>query len=200
MNPAAPWTLWGKTETLEIKQTPPIRTATQTSQLVKVNYKRPESWRFFLGAYLLTGDPVPAGPLSAVVVARYIVTVGVGRSSFATHPNDIGNNGSATAFGEFRWKIPPGATPGDSNQFGNVKWTTVVSTPPLDDTAPEPVRKDVDVIVSEDIQIQGEAFTLIFPAPTWKCTISMTAYVAPNVHVRPDWFVRMFKGGELGGL
>ena len=199
MNPAAPWTLWGKTEVLELRQIPPIRTATTTTQLVKVNYKRPESWRFFLAAQLLTGDPVP-GPVTAVVVARYLLSVGIGRSSFTTQPNDVGNNGSAIAFGEFRWSIPPGAVPGDPNQFGNVKWTTVVSTPPLDDTAPTPVRKDVDVIVSEDIQIQGEAFVLVFPVATWKCTISMTAYVAPNVHVRPDWFVRMFKGGELGGL
>ena len=193
-NPASPWHLWGGSQIVELEQVVAGGSPSTTVQLAKVGYKRPETFAFWLGARLIGGTPVPAGP-DEVIFCRFNIYVGVGRTTFIT--KDPTNQG----FVRFLWSVPALVNPGVGN-INNTKYTTRVRTPWLEDTD-HTTFELIDHVVAEDIQCDAQIG--FFSAPVGNVVqVEVTAMFAPWNHIRPDWYtddpnVDPFKGGELAG-
>jgi hypothetical protein len=170
-----PWQTWGNIVRFER----PDASISPEQQLVRVAYHRPESWRFLLWAKYSQGT----GP---DVTVRFNLYTGIGFStavvqSFPTMASPYANTPLCT----MTWTDiirPP-------------KWTTEVMGPQLID-GDATSRRLCSLIVGQNIQISATVETA---APTPGFIMEVGAWLAPNVHVRPDWFAKQFNGGEIGG-
>jgi hypothetical protein len=161
----APWHMWGTSETMALSGT---AAEFKGKQLVKINYARPENWRFFLAVQLDT-------PLAALDTLEidFDLIIGVGRS-----------NVQILNFAVFTFAGPVGS--------GTILWRTK-------DTSPEAN----ELVVAQDVQMSARMRGSFDPALTKIATA--TAFFAPNVHIRPEWFssdpddVARFRGDENGG-
>lgn len=192
-SPVTPWHMWGNTVEITA-QTGPAGAGTiagpSPSQLFRVNYRRPETWSWFVGAQLVDGD-ISDVDLQVIVQVHFIL--GVGRSVFLTEGNFPGQ----VPVVEFRWSVPIGVRPGAGN---SKKWTVRAPTPRLDDLTAGSEEK-FDWLVAQDIQAKARGF-LVLTAPSAvnnRVVIQISAWVAPRVHVRPDWFIEEFTGAERQG-
>lgn len=175
-------------------------TATQqsiTRQLGRINYKRPDTWSFLIGARL-TGGAVNASPGNLLVIILVDLIVGLGRSNLDTHQNPAQAIQQRFAFARFQFNVPVGTAPGQ--QLNNVKYTTEVLAPPLEDDFPA-VRQTIDTIPAQDIQVVA-SLDKIAAAGGQDVNARVDAYFAPRTHLRPDWFTvsaGQFLGDETGG-
>lgn len=190
-----PWKMWGTSVNLDISATTIFDRTSRAEQVARIDYKRPENWRFWIGAKLLGGNTNTSG---ATLTATVIVDLffGVGRDLFDTG-QDLGVAsalGTRGGFVEFVWDIPNGGTPGQTGN--NTKYTTTALTPPLNDQDPTSVER-IDHIVAQSISCRARAGYI------GVAQFQVTAFFAPNVHVRPDWWLdedgRAFAGAEIGG-
>jgi hypothetical protein len=178
-----PWHMWGSSIVVRLEQGGSRGTEVQ---LVRVNYKRPETWSFFFGARILDGSII-AGASSVFI--DYEVVLGVGRTLFTA----IGAILPGVGFCSFAWQIGAGANPAQTNP----KWTTRVFTPPLNDFAAATTIQSLDEIPAQDIQIKANVSAPLGAADFR--VVELCAWVAPRAHLRPDWFERNYLGSELGG-
>lgn len=161
-----PWKMWGNEFTVLTTG------ATQTGQLGKITYKRPETWRFLFVVKWL--DNIPNTDFISV---RYRLTTGVGLVSTTLDPFTIIRvDGPATR-----------------NQM---VWQSTVRQPSFEAGAGGIVPGlTTDQFVAQDIQCDAD----IIEGLSVPIHVTISAFFAPNVHVRPDWFLRKFNGGEIGG-
>jgi len=194
--PLAPWHMWGTSVNVTVPH-PSSSGAEyrQSTQLTRINYKRPDNWRFLLAAIIRAAPDAGANPVN-IYVDFYVYT-GVGRSRIELTAQQ-GKQGSGFAHFNFQY-----ATPG-SSVIGLTKWATSVPGPDLDDSAPE--HCCIDLIPGQDIQCGASVATLAADATDVPTIVEVHAYFAPNVHVRPDWFTESpklrnlkFTGSETGG-
>jgi hypothetical protein len=202
----APWHMWGSSQHVRVTQATAGGTYAASVQLARINYRRPDTWRFWLAARLLPSAIVPApGPLAVEI--QFHLIVGVGRTMYQTElPPQPGVGLGTGYFGQFVYVVPAGFTPGGDNA-NNRKWTTRVHTPPLDDNTPTSYEL-CDEFPAQDIQCQGSVFLGAAPAG-YTLNAELTAWFAPNVHMRPDWWTSLheesagnagrFLGTERGG-
>jgi hypothetical protein len=191
-----PWHMWGNTQVLG-----PILPETEVSvppltagQLVKVSYKRPESWHWVFAARILEA-PIPGPSASGEIEVFFDVIIGVGRAQL-TMPG----------FDRFRWVW----TGLELAPTSHVMWSTSALTPALDYTAgptPEPdltARRLITQIVSQDIQVNCRA-RFANSSGDGTATVEVSAFLSPKTHNRPDWLIQrsppevMFAGDEIGG-
>lgn len=177
-----PWHMWGGLVNFNASTTTPAFTFTSEQQLCRVEYHRPESWRFLFFARLLSSDNHSPATFSV----EFNIIPGVGRASV-----------NLTPFERFIFKLPIGPLP----PGGQVeKWSTTVIGPVRDDTAvvPPDVPNIVDSFMAQDIQISVRgAVSLTVPGDTLQA--EMGCLIAPWHHARPDWHHHDFAGGELKG-
>jgi hypothetical protein len=166
-----PWHMWGVDVPVNIALTTPNITV-PTSQLAKVHYKHPTTWRFL---FFCNVNRVTTVGATDPVIVFFDLIVGVGRStvtiaSFATLQAVFANN---------------------SNGF---MWTS--ATVPFDATTPggTAISPPIDTVVAEDIQCSARVLFNGNVGDTLSCVVG--AYFAPEVHVRPDWFAKI---GDFGG-
>ncbi len=154
-----PWHLWGTSQTLALDGS---LAEFQSAQLVKINYARPENWRFLFAAQL--DDDLIGGDSLEIDID---LIVGLGRS-FVKLPNFWVHvfNGVAAA--------------------GLSVWATKDTSPAAN-----------ELVVAQDIQCSARLHGNFNPTLTKRLTVS--AFFAPNVHIRPEWFERHFRGNENGG-
>lgn len=197
----APWQMWGQT----VAVSPVFRSAASvqeqvqvSTQIAKVNYKRPETWTFFFGGKIIGGMVSVVDDV--VVRVQFNIIIGVGRSSFRTAQapyaiHDVG-------FALFSWIVPAGIQPGSRDHPNNTKYTTQVQTPELEDGAATPVRHLITQFPAEDIQIYADVGIIAGDVGT-RIDLELTGYLAPANHVRPEWFNyeegQQFRGNETGG-
>lgn len=192
-NPMAPWHLWGNTVQL-VTDADISGGNTASGQVLKVGYKRPETFSFFFAAQLL--NLVTPDPTTDVIVL-FDVMAGIGRTMFDTQAQ--GNILVAPGFARFVFRVAPPFIEGPTNR----KYTTVGSGPPQDDSLPL-ILPRIDWLAAQDIQVQARA--RISGTPGSRATVECTAWFAPRSHVRPEWFSdtgnenERFRGGETGGL
>ena len=195
VTPTVPWHMWGTSVLLR-----PTRGAggVDSHQIARVNYKRPETWSFFIAARLIDG-PVNPDPVDEVVVTVNVnLILGIGRSNYDTAQRTALEWG----FARFRFYVAAGQRPGDN--FQNHKYTTTVLSP-LTDDGDDTSHIAMDHICAQDLQAIGQA--IIGPAPAgYAGTIvtEVSAYFSPWVHMRPDWFrdqdeSACYLGSEVGG-
>lgn len=169
-----PWKMWGNTQTLTVGAG---GSAGKEVQLVKIAYRRPESWRFLLFAEIEN----EAGGATRSEAAFSLIT-GLGRASV----NISGVPGYRyDGFARFVWDV---AIPVAQRR---PKWATRVQQPNMNDVSG--LTDWTDVIVGQDIQLAGN----VYGNPGTVITIG--AFLAPAVHVRPDWFQEEFDGNETNG-
>jgi hypothetical protein len=193
--PTTPWHLWGNSSVLDLSIGAGGSRQVVGTQLARANYKRPENFRFFFGGRLLDG--IAGVGAATEVYAFFDLKLGVGRSVFDTlNPSFV----NFRSFCTMHWRVPAGVIPGA--QPDNVKWTTTALATPLDDATPT-VRPLLQLIPAQDIQVEARMFIDLAPSPV-TVRAELTAFLAPNVHVRPDWFRDTpdnvcFRGAETGG-
>lgn len=197
--PLPPWHMWGNGETVTVSDAVGAAVTPRTSQqIARVNYKRPETWSFWIGARL-TGGAENLGVGDGLIRLIVDIIPGVGRASFLTAQNQSPLVAIRPAFVDFHWVVPAGDRPGAS--IDNVKYTTTAITPPLDDRD-DTTTRTVEWFPAQDIQC--EATLIKIAADIAEVTAEVHAYFAPRSHVRPDWFRRapateQFLGDETGG-
>lgn len=212
MSGLTPWHMWGNSIALqpfELLEVPEGTTSSieQSGQLIKVAYKRPESWHWLFHARFISavdGGSLGPGLETLFVNLEFDIIIGHGRSQVELR-----------AFERFRWKwkVVAGTTP----PFPPSMWSTSASTPNLNFVQPnveipvEPeVVRPIDQLVGEDIQCRCRAFmtaTGPFPVflPIAPTQLEVSAFFAPKVHVRPDWMQvevppeAQFPGEEIRG-
>lgn len=205
-----PWHLWGNTQRIEfpIETTGAFRQGV-TNQLIRVAYKRPETWHWIFQARLISGPNNTVGFFSRIFV-HWELTVGIGRSMQRMHFENAttpGANFPIRAFEEYtyRWADP------DPFPAGATIWSTQTTAPSRDFDAagPFPAGPAVTEIVAQDIQLQVQVVGLTavgnVAAVGQNAIIEVSAQFAPKTHVRPDWLQlevepeAQFTGQELGG-
>ena len=163
-----------------------------TSQLAKVNYGRPDTWRFLFG---VTVNECPEADPGEPVLIRvdFDVIVGLGRSMLQmptpTFPPPVG-------FCQFLISYGPAPI------NGQTRWTTVTRAPQLDDIAVAGFRPELDQIVAQDIQCSARVLAVATEETTpvgAPLHVTLHSYFAPNTHIRPEWFEANFRGNEQGG-
>jgi hypothetical protein len=212
----APWHLWGNIQRIQTQVQSPTNPLTFASgQLLRIAYKRPETWHWVLSARLISGSDANAvDPI--IVDVMFDVAIGVGRSmvqlpftpAVAYAANDLNND---PPFERLRF-VWGGPTVGIQTTFprnAQLYSTAVLSNRqrlaglPADPTT----AIIVDQIVAENIQVNCRVQAVSLPGSPWIGTpveIEVSGHFAPKTHVRPDWFqqtpgVSRFAGNEVGG-
>ena len=174
-----PWLLWGSESNVQLKRptTDPI-VSTQTTQLAKIRYKRPDAWEFLLWAYIVPPTAVGPGPYLFNVTVTFQITVGVGRSSvtlvvppFLFNPSNMNFNSGTdpqaqrfvTQFAGYGMRDTP---------IGGL---------------PDPVNI-IDHLVASDIQCNCIVNVGGQPDVGSVIAVSVGSMFAPRTHIRPDWF------------
>lgn len=193
-----PWHMWGNSITLD-----PIALSNEdflapdtTGQVVKVAYKRPETWHWLFAARILRAPGRPLIPVaSEVVTVKFDLIVGVGRSNFVMRD-----------FETFQWAwVGEQVVP-----FRHVMWSTSGLTPalgytPLPTPEPDPAtRRVISQITAQDIQVSCRISINSEDGIGEPGAVEVAAFFAPKSHIRPDWFVNgpaelMFPGAEIQG-
>ncbi len=214
-----PWHLWGNSQILTLPiddNSLPVRTQTP-GQLVKISYRRPETWHWVLAARLISG-PDAVGFRTNVSVDFQLV-IGIGRSNInivrkfqtSTGPGDPGSR--PFEHYNFQWG-PTGKFPGSI-----LLYTTQVLAPNRNYTTDIPENQSgnavppdesasvISEIVAQDLQLQVACNARTdhdSPTVGGQVVIEVSAMFAPKTHVRPDWFLNgpdeaVFAGSEVGG-
>lgn len=176
LNP--PWLMWGNSEVITFSvgasETPPEGAVDvpAPNQLSKVDYGRPETWRFLLYAQILN---VQAASETEKIDLYFDLNIGIGRS------NSWLNN-----FEHFVFDHPI--------TVGDVIWSTSVLGPARSATATA-TENVVELLTAEAIQVRSHASITNFGSGS-TVQIEVASYFTPNNHVRPEWFSGQFSGGE----
>lgn len=176
-----PWHLWGGEQLFQLGGAGPIN---GTSQVANVNYRRPETWRFLALAEILDmSGPAAIGTLEV----DFSFNIGVGRTNLnlrnVIRLQFVGVGATPIAPGQQAW----------SDVFTS---QGLVSVDPVTG-APTAEVFPTNTFPAQSIQVSVLAQWLFAPAPlvTLRCGILLS----PNVHVRPDWAVHRWDGGEIEG-
>lgn len=192
-SPIAPWHMWGNSVTQSLTLGAPTPANSQTSQLIRVGYRRPETWRFWFWGRLLGGSTPAAAQTSVHVM--FDIYIGIGRSVMRSE-RALATVVPTECFLNLHWLVPVGTTVG--SQPNNVKYASRIPGPVLDDSGTD--QFEIDLVTAEDIQCRGRAFINSGDAGA-TAQVEFGCFFAPNTHVRPDWMARrdQFLGGETGG-
>lgn len=169
-----PWHLWGTDATVTFDTLHGLLQFTQ--QLSRVDYRRPETLRFFFWLAVLDSSGT-AG--NWTIDARFAVNFGVGRSNVSV-PNFVLLSVSGT----------PGQQP--------FAWTGAALARGLTDPAtgnPVAVQPLVETVVADQLNATA---TLSANASAGSATVQAGAFFAPNVHVRPEWYERITQALKRG--
>lgn len=193
-----PWHMWGNSilldpvplgnEDLDVPET--------TGQLIKISYKRPETWHWILSARIVRAPGRPLIPVSSVVVTViFDLIVGVGRSNIQMRN-----------FETFQWAwVGEQEVPTEHVMWSSSGLTPALAYTPLPDPEPDlTTRRTVDQLSAQDIQVSCRVSMLSEDGIGDPGAIEVSAVFAPKTHVRPDWFVDgppelMFPGAETQG-
>lgn len=208
-----PWHMWGTHVSLTSNASvdPDDVAKPVTQQVARIDYRRPETWSFFIGAGL-TGGNVNATGVDLNVELHVDLIIGVGRSVFLTDQRAQGTatvQANQVAFAQFDWVVPNGVIPGQQLTSGNLqnwKYTTEVQSPALSDAlqgAGIDSRRLISWLPAANIQAQFRMIKLA-GGPGQTVTLECHCYFAPRTHVRPDWFsknprIPQFAGDETRG-
>lgn len=178
-----PWVMWGSTQSPVFIPTGAPGVASPVGvQLARIDYGRPESWTFLLGAQVknFTRD---FGVVTADVQVDFDVTVGLGRSSYTLE-----------SFARFIWS---GILP---NTGTALIWATEVRSPGF--TSSDTDEHIVKEFPAQSINVGVRVLATTSGAATNpKIAMDISAAFSPRTHIRPEWFKDgSFRGGEQGGM
>ena len=186
--------MWGNTQLLEASDSLGVNTPGVQGQLVRISYGRPETWHWVFAAKLLSADDTQIGEQHVVEVA-FDLTVGIGRASIILPRFEV-----------LRWRWGNNTTT-ETAPLGT-KWSTAALAPvrvdpSLGDTDPwaaqggRTTSNVIDQIVAQDLQLQTTL--TVSTLGTLSARVEVSAQFAPKTHIRPEWHLEHFPGGEHGG-
>jgi hypothetical protein len=204
--------MWGSTVTLTaargIAPLPGgIHAVSAIRQVVRVNYRRPETWSFWVASEVLGGN---VSDVQMDVHVDLNLMTGVGRTLFDTGTLGLTQDvpaGYPTFIPWIRFvhSVPAGIAPGSQGDLTRKKWTTVANSPVMSDLVATSSRL-IDTITGQDLQVGAQIGLGLAAASAVanSVTVGVTCYLAPQAHVRPDWMAvgppqLKFLGGETGG-
>jgi len=212
-----PWHLWGNSQTLitPVQSSAIAQRPYTQGQLVKVAYKRPQTWHWLFSAKLIDGPNSSANSVQLEV--SFDLVIGVGRSVIRMDAENSAANGNLNqAFESYFFQWGPLAPFPRAAQT----WTSEVVAPPrilrtdppfenLTGNAVPPAQSasTIDRIVAQDIQLNCRVLALAQPGNTaigQNVSVEVSAAFAPVTHVRPDWYRKgppeiAFAGDEIEG-
>lgn len=173
LNP--PWLMWGDSKQLEF--TAPVGVGEgvdlpPTGQIIRVDYGRPETWRFLFFAQLLD-----------VAVTSEIIDVDV---YFDLVPGLGRVQSTLLNFEHYRFPVP-------LQNYQQIWSTSVVG--PLRDPDDDRALNRVELLTFQSLSVNARAI-VNGPNAGDHLIIEVAAYFSPNVHVRPEWHNGMFPGSE----
>ena len=174
----APWHMWGKSERIGPIVSGVTGNAFQTTQIARVSYGRPDTWRFLWEVTML--DAHITSPTADLVLALR-VTTGVGRSMITMNLSRF----------HFAF-IAPGDYVGPLQKFTNN------GNGPAHDDANPTAQNVIDSFVGQDIQVEVLSQLLAVNAGDF-ANVETTALFAPNAHIRPEWTRGEYPGDENHG-
>jgi hypothetical protein len=171
-----PWHMWGNKKTVNATLSSLLGAAVVTTeQLANVQAKRPDTWRFFLVAQLNSMVPAVAPGIDQISV-DFDLTFGLGLATQVI-----------PGFAHFEFD--------PSTDIGRQIWTCAALGPKR--TATDVASNQTTEIVAQTIQCNARL--QLNGAILGVAQLEVAAFFAPNVHVRPDWFLGQFDGNETGG-
>jgi hypothetical protein len=177
-----PWHLWGNSSENLALDADILGSTGKSAQLARIAYKRPETWHF---AFELVALSMTQPTNDFVLDVFFDIVIGVGRSKI-----------SIDSFEHFTLSSA-GGPPGLVSPFR--MWSTQVISPGRIQSVNGPSFPGTnpgicDHIVAQDIQCNARAIFL--GPPTNTIQLEVTALFAPKTHIRPEWFMQKFPGGE----
>ena len=171
--------MWGTNQTLSTSGTGAVSIS---QQIANVQFRMPTTWRFMFTADVLS---IEGGSIVGDLLVDFDLGIGLGRS-----------NQQVTNFCRFRFPVAD-LTAGVHKS----RWTCRAPAPLCDpttgpDTQPQ-TENWVDQFPAESIQAVCRVTQLGAAGATTNVIVS--AAFSPQSHVRPEWFIRRFTGGELAG-
>jgi hypothetical protein len=172
-----PWHMWGSNQEIELSGAFAAQSTFVSSQMLQVHYGRPESWRFWFefDVHEVTGTVDPG----ATVQVFFQATFGVGRTTTRLE-----------SFCTLECTGPANIQP------GVIRCCSSVEFPAENSARVSP--NIVDHFVAETIQITANS-RLVEADASLVVRGSVLAFVAPDVHLRPEWHIHQFPGGETKG-
>lgn len=175
-----PWHMWGTSDLVTVHYAAGVApTAQATQQTTRIEYARPENWKFFFAAKIISFE---SAALSGDFDVAFDVNFGLGRSTI-TIPN----------FELFQFiAYPSGGGP------SSFKWSTEVIAPLRSPTDINPSK--VTSIVAQQLNVNARVnLRNLSAAVAADVTVEVHTYFAPNVHIRPEWNIHHFPGNETQG-
>lgn len=173
---APPWLMWGSVQAIKVAGSD-VPTG---AQLVQIDYRRPETWHFFVSGVVTRAVNIDAGTFLNIDID---LTIGLGRATVAI-PN----------FCRLTWGAGPVTLQANVvRQCTSVEFTK--------ENATRVSNNVVDHLVFQNLQAQFRA-AFVESGATAEAEVQLTCFWAPKNHVRPEWFAHppMFPGGETTGL
>jgi hypothetical protein len=181
-----PWHMWGGHQTMAIPQSaggassPLVPTP---GQVTRISYGRPETWRWMFGCKLLAGPDTTAIGQHVSLGIHFDLSIGIGRSVMLIPDFELY---------QFNWD--------DGQAFPQDRfvWSSQSITPGRTFVAPATSTNPgvCDHFVAQDIQCTVRCFLQELSIPSAPVTVELSALFAPNVHLRPEWHLHTFPGGE----
>lgn len=192
-----PWQTWGNTQLQELQAnafTNPNIFEKQIT-LARVQYNRPETWRFLLSGRIVGGGAPTVGAQQANLAVWFELFTGIGRSAiklpfWVTLPGWVWNGGAAVPINVVEWTNQAPTSDVATSLTGGVVTTSQVFS---------------DEIVGQDMTLVAHANYVTDVPGAPPLVVEVSGHFAPNVHIRPDWMrtdgspSEQFSGGELKG-
>lgn len=167
-----PWHMWGGS----VNVTANVN-ALASQQILRINYARPETWRFFYAIQLPNGTP----NLSTIIVVLKM-SAGIGRSVITMPQGAPGTGQFYLASETIGQNLAPGTGVIRSRAY------------PPDFTGANDTTHPIETIVAQDLQVWAEVSCNAGGNGT---IVQVSMQCAPNVHIRPEWYRKELQG--LGG-
>lgn len=211
-----PWHMWGNTQLIEavVQDSSAAVRTNSPGQLVKISYKRPETWHWLFAAKLVTG---PDSPIVATQIeVAYDLIVGTGRSTVVLQSAGVVQDKAFEQF-FFQWGPVANVFPRNAQLYSTQVLApnrTYTSDAPFPNQDGFPVAgafvtgpSTISEIVAENINLSCRVIALAPPGAAslgQRVVVEVSAAFAPKTHVRPDWYrqgpeEQVFPGAEVEG-
>jgi hypothetical protein len=200
--------MWGNTQVISGSDVLNVNTAGITTQLVKASYLRPETWKWVFAARLLEASQAQAGE-QHIITVDFNLTIGIGRAAITMNSFEqyiwrwgLAGNTDQAPIGFDKWSTQTlGRVRLDTSETGGADpWQTnpaATATQYNGGIGTRSVSNVIDRIVAQDINLQ--AVVTFATSGSLEGKVEVSAQFAPTTHVRPEWFLDRFPGGEHGG-